>query len=261
MGAVEIPRFLYDFDFDDGTITSLSEASADLADDNVVNDLVGKKWRSGGDDDEWVKFDLGAATTITDVSIFGHNLTDAATVTLCGHAANLGDLAGDWIGTATYDTAFDWNSRNLVQFPAASNNLQWWFINFDDAANPDTYIEIGRICAGSYVSLGMRYFVDWKKDLIDPSESDITEGRQKYHLEKEEYWLYNLMMKSMNSADRDTLETLFRAVKNVNPLVVHFAPTGDINDDTIYCEITTPMATSVKLINRGDVRMQLEEKL
>jgi len=256
---------MHSFDFDDATITSSTEASTDLVDDNVVNDLVGRKWRATGDANEYIIFDLTATPpTITDISIFGHNFTSGAMVNLFCAVANHGAVLANWVANATYQNTFVWGTdftaRNLVAFPATGNDQRYWCLWIQDAANTDTYVEVGRICGGAYSSLQLRYFHDWEKELIDPSESDKTEGRQKYHLEKDEYWLYNVKMKNMDVTDMDVLEVIFRAVKNVNPFVMHFTPTAQLNDDTIYCELITPLSIAMKMIRRGNVRLQFEEK-
>ena len=134
-------RFLYTFKNDLATITSSSE-SGTLIDDNVVNVFVAKKWRTTGDAAEWIKFDLGSAKKITQVAIFGHNLTDASVITLEAHASDT------WVAP-TYSKVLTWGEFCITEY--IDQTFQWWRITFADASNPDTYIEIGRICMGEYV--------------------------------------------------------------------------------------------------------------
>lgn len=169
-------RFLYDFKFDDATITSSSEASG-LPDDNAVDDFVAKKWRTTADTGQWIKFDLGSpAKKITMVAIFGHNLTSGATITL--EASSDNDWEGE--GDPEYSQVMTWNEKAIVEF--LDETYQWWRITFEDGDNSDTYIEIGRICAGEYIEPTVNVSQDVQKQYIDPSVKQESEEIGRAHV-------------------------------------------------------------------------------
>ncbi len=242
-------RFLYTFKFDTGTITSSSEVTG-LPDDNAVHAFVARVWRTTGDTSEWIKFDMGSAKKITMVAIFGHNLTSGATVTV---EANSSD---SWT-TPAYTATITWNERVLVKF--LDQTYRWWRITFADAANPDGYIEIGRICAGEYVEPDVNVTEEVSKRVVDPSTRRESEGRQVYTVEKNEYRVYGVRFTGISRTQQSQLETMFRSVKTIRPLVFALDPDNYPADETIYCIITTPLEFSLGALAYGDVDLTFEE--
>ena len=244
-------RFLYTFKFDTATISSSSEVSG-LPDDNVVDDFVAKVWRTTADTGQWIKFDLGSALKITQVSLFGHNLTSGATITL---QANSSD---SW-GAPAYSQAMTWDDKVIIKF--IDQTYRWWRITFEDGSNPDTYIEVGRICAGEYIEPDVNVNQEVQKKIIDPSTRTETEGRQGYTIEKPEYRVFSVYFSDIDRTQQDQLETLFRAVKTINPLVFALDPDNHPADDTIYCMVTTPLSITQGALENGNVPITFEEKV
>jgi len=244
-------RFLYTFKFDDATITSSSEASG-LPDDNAVDDFVAKKWRTTADTGQWIKFDLGSAKKITMAAIFGHNLTSGATITLEANASD------SW-GEPSYSQALTWNEKAIVEF--LDQTYQWWRITFEDGSNPDTYLEIGRICAGEYIEPTVNVSQDVQKQYIDPSVKQESAGRQGYAIEKEVYRVFDVMFTGIDRTQQDQLIAMFKAVKNIYMLVFALDPNNYPEEDTIYCQLTTPLQQAIGALEYGDVPLSFEEKV
>ena len=245
-------RFLYTFKFDSATISSSSEVSG-LPDDNIVHDFVARKWRTTADTGQWIKFDLGAAKKISMVALFGHNLTSGATVTL---QANSDDY---WGGPPSYVKALTWNGRAIVEF--ISQTYRWWRITFEDGSNPDGYIEVGRICAGEFYEPGVNVTQDVQKRIIDPSQKSESAGRQGYVIERDEYRVYEVEFTGIERTQQGEIETMFRAVKNINMLVFALDPDNYPENDTIYCKLTTPYAAALGALEYGDMSLGFEEKV
>ena len=244
-------RFLHSFKFDTATITSSSEVSG-LPDDNAVHDFVAKKWRTTADTGQWIKFDMATATKIKMLAIFGHNLTSGAAVTLQGNATD------SW-GPPSYTKALTWNEKAIVEF--IDETYRWWRITIEDGSNPDGYIEIGRICAGEYIEPDVNVNEEVQKRIVDPSFIQESEGRQGYAVEKNAYRTYDVMFTGIARAQQDQLETIFRAVKNIYPLVFALDPDNYPEADTLYCMITTPLAHALTALGYGDVTISFEEKV
>jgi len=237
--------------FDAAAITSSSEVTG-LPDDNAVHAFVARVWRTTGDAAEWIKFDMGSAKKITMVAIFGHNLTSGATVTV---EANSSD---SWT-TPAYTGAITWNELALVKF--LDQTHRWWRITFADAANPDGYIEIGRICAGEYVEPAVNVTEEVIRTVADPSNAEEAEGRQGWYYEKPKYRVCQVKFTGIARAQQDQLETMFRAVGNTRPMVFALDPDNYPSDDTIYCHLTTPLAVALGALAYGDVGLTFEEKV
>ena len=244
-------RFLYTFKNDIATITSSSE-SGSLIDDNVVDDFVQKKWRTTGDTAEWIKFNLGSAKKITAIALFGHNLTNAATITLEAHASDA------W-GAPTYTKVMTWGELCIIEF--IDQTFQWWRITIADAANPDTYIEIGRICMGEYIEPGINITHDVQKSWYDPSLKEVTEGRQVYVIIKTKYREYSINYDTIDRTLQDQIETLFRAVGNTEPFVFVLDPTDYPEEDTIYCLIVSNISMALSILANGSLNILLQEQV
>ncbi len=142
-------RILYNLDtWDAATVTGSSQANTDLVPANVLHDHVSKLWRTTGKASENIVFDLGAATNITVFSMFTFNLTASATVTL---QANTADSWGSpaYSQALTIATDADGNVlQRLVYF--LDETYRYWRVTFADSGNAASYLQIGRIAAGTY---------------------------------------------------------------------------------------------------------------
>jgi hypothetical protein len=242
-------RFLSTMKFDTATITASSAASG-LPAANAVDTFVAKVWRTTGKTSEWIKFDLGSAKKNTMIAIFGHNLTSGATVTV---QANSTDA---WI-PPSYSHAVTWNAQAMVLF--LDQTYRWWRIAIADTGNPDGYIEIGRICAGEYYEPAVNVTDGIQRKVMDPSTIEESEGRQGYAVEKETYRTYEVQFTGIALAQQQELETIFRAVKTIRPLVFALDPDNAPETDTIYCRITTGLGTSLQGLGEGEVTLAFQE--
>jgi len=243
-------RFLYTHKFDTGTITSSSEASSSLADDNVVHDFVSKQWRTTADTGQWIKFDLTTPGKITMLAIFGHNLSSGATVTIEANATD------SWV-TPSYSHAMTWNALAMVEF--LDQTYRWWRITIEDNGNDDGYIEIGRICAGEYYEPGVNISQELQKKIVDPSFYQESEGRQGYAIDKTPYRTFDVQFTGISRTQQGELETMFRAVKTTGYLALALDPDNYPEADTIYCRMTTPLAHALGALGYGDVSISFEE--
>lgn len=251
-------RFLYDMKFDatDVVLTASSETDG-LPASNVVQEFVARMWRAESDGPsseypEWVKFDLGAAKTITMLAIFGHNLSASATVTI--QASN----TDSWTAPS-YSTTMTWNELALVKF-TGTQSYQWWRITFVDPANEYGYIEIGRICAGEYYEPGVNVTESVTKTLADPSTIEESDGRHGWAVEKPKYRTFGVQFTDITRTQQDELEDIFRAIGVTRPLVFALDPANYPEEDTIYCKMKGDLSRALKALEYGDVSLTFEEK-
>lgn len=231
-------RIMYDCAFDSATITSSSEEGA-LIDDNVVDDFVSKVWRSTGTADQWLKFDLGAAATLSGIGIFGHNLSAGATIRV--QATSVDDFSAG-ISTvpaggaqALIAMATDADGVVITQsvlFFAAK--YRWWRITVQDNANTDGYMEVGRVMGGEYWEAANNFRYDYGKQRTDPSLRDETEGQQLYVKKRKKFWAYMLAWSFMTQADQDQIEAIFENIGRSEPAMVSLDPDTYPAIETIY---------------------------
>ena len=242
-------RLLYNADtWDAATITSSSESSADLADDNAVHDHVSKPWRTTGISAEWIKFDLGGATNLTVFSMFSFNLTASATVTLEGNATD------SW-GSPTYSqvltvaTDADGNVLERIVF-YLNETFQWWRLTIADATNTDAYIDVGRVMAGAYYEPTRNIGDAFSISLVDPSEGARIPGRQSFYKDRKKFRRASVGFTLFDQTQADKWAAIFNKVGNTKPVVLSINPTTRPSTDSLYGYIATPLDLAHQLISQ-----------
>ena len=253
-------RLLYNADtWDAATITSSSE-TGDLVDDNIIHDFIGKPWRTTGDSSEWIKFDLATATKLTCIGIFGHNFTSAATVTL---EANATDSWGAPSYSQALTIAVDGDSvvfDRLVFF--LDQTYRWWRLTVVDAANPDTYIQIGRIMAGEYYEPPRSVSQGFTIAVMDPSEGGGQAGQQAAYRQQPKYRQAQAAFAFINQTQRDKFEALFRKIGRTEPLILALDPSTRASEDSLYCHLASPLSLAHLVAASYNVgRFTFEEKV
>jgi len=100
-------------------------------------------WRSNSLLDQYIKIDAGVGNTITaDCAVIAaHNLTSGATIKIQGNDTDA------WGGPPTLNETITYNADIMTKlFTSAA--LRFWRFFFDDPANTDGYIEVGRLSFG-----------------------------------------------------------------------------------------------------------------
>ena len=243
-------RILYNADtWDAATVTANSEVT-DLEGSNVVHDFISLPWRSTGDTSEWIKFDLGSATSITCIGIFKHNLTSGATVTL---EANATDSWGSPSYTQVLTIATDVDSAVLERIVFfLSESFQWWRITIADASNPDGYIQIGRIMAGAFYEFGRNFNSSFQLAMVDPSEGDETPGRQDYKRSRKRYRRATLGFTLQDRTQMEKLQAIMTKMGNSEPCILALDPTNYPTKDSMYCYLKTPLNLAHRFSNYFD---------
>tara|TARA_Y100000310_G_scaffold14259_1_gene14462 strand:- start:1554 stop:2330 length:777 start_codon:yes stop_codon:yes gene_type:complete len=234
MGA----RILYDTDTWDAAAISSNSETGDLVDDNVIDDDVSKVWRTTGDTSEWIVFDLGAAAALDMIGIFGHNLTAAATVTLQGHTA---DSWGAPDFSQTLEVVTDEDSvviPKIVEF-FTSTSKRYWRVLIADAANPDTYIQIGRIKAGAYYEPARSINERFSIMVVDPSEGQEEPGITPNFRSRTEYERISVAHEFASTTQRKEFRTLYRKVGKRVPVILSVDPTNEPTELSWFARIVS----------------------
>jgi len=253
-------RILYNADtWDAATITASTEANSDLAGTNVIHDHVAKKWRATGDTAEWVKFDLGGATKLTCVALFGFNFSSAATVTL---EANASDSWGSPSYSQALTIATDADSNvlsRLVFF--LDQTYQWWRITIADASNADGYVEVGRIIAGEYYEPTRGHRDAFSIDMVDPSEGVRAPGRQTFFKARNKFRRFSVGFDLYDQTQADKLSAIFDKIGTSEPCVVALDPSNRPSKDSGYCYLVTPLNQAHAFVARyNTATLVFEEK-
>lgn len=251
-------KFLYSNRFDSATVTSLN-AATNFPVANVQDRFLKKTYRSTGLSNQWLKFDLGSAQSVDMLTFFYNNLTSGATVTLYGHASDLGNLESSWSG-ATYKSVISssyFDSRVGLNFPGVS--LRWWLLGISDALNSNGYIEIGRVYAGSTVSPDENFSEDIHETFIDPSLQNWTVGGSAYSVSRERYKVFDFHFADLSAANQTIVRTLWSAVYKTEPFVIAFDSTDQPKEFTRYGLFTSDLNFSYSSNLRANTSMTFRE--
>lgn len=190
---------------DAATLAAGSEA-AGMGVANLQSDQPSERWRSGSlsaspAPSVYIEADLGGPQAIDTVILHGHNLTSAATWRIRGATsqANLtaapgydsrpaGSPATDisaWpaSGRPTTSGAKGWPGPLfsllwLGDGGAGAQNFRWWRVDLEDAANPDDYIQAGRLIVDGAWQPSRDMHFDAAAFIVDPSPREETVGGQ-----------------------------------------------------------------------------------
>jgi len=208
---------------DSGATVTGSTQVTNLEDDNVLDNFVAVPWRTTGDTDENLVIDLGSAKQVKVVGIFGHNFSSAATVHLEAHTADSwgAPAYGPTVLTVETDPLSDVLPK-IVFF--LDETYRYWRIRVQDAANVDTYIEIGRVWLGTYWTPTYNFSNGFRIDVVKPDRVSRAVLSGVYGREMPSYEVMSFSWSATNNplplADRDTLEAIYRAKGQTKPLLV-----------------------------------------
>lgn len=251
-------RFLTTTKFDTATATSLNNAGTAYVVANVQDRFLKKAYRSTGLTDQWLKFDLGSAKALTDFTFFYNNLTSAATVKLFGHASDMGNTVASWAAATFQQTITDFDTRaGLATF--ASTSLRWWFLGITDAANPDSYIQIGRVFAGESTSPTENFSENITINYMDPSDQTWSTGGHVYSVTRERAKEFSFQFVDVSTSNFDLIELVWLTSYKTEPLVIIFDKTDHPVDWTRYGVFSSDFDATYSANNRSNISLTFKE--
>jgi len=187
------------------TIPTASSEAADYPIENIQNIWPEYKHRTDGlAVPDWWKFDLVTAQDVDYVLLWKHNISAGGTNLIQGNAADA------W-GAPTVNDTPTWAADRLVHQLAATAHLRRWRIASTDAANPDGYLEAGRVFIGTYFEF--RYSYARKTPILyDPSEIQYTQGGQLISTRRTQFRGMRYEFSAVDAAEFATLAEIYEAV-------------------------------------------------
>ena len=207
-------RLIYSSQIDDTvTYTPVSE-NANYPVENIYSQRLSKKYRTTGDTAESIIMDAGLGNTIkaNSFTIAGHNFTSAATLHIQANAADA------W-GAPTLDETITWAAETIAAFFTLTD-LRYWRFTMVDAANTDTYLEMGNLKLAEYLQItkGPARGVTLKK--TDTTQSFMSGGGQYFATQGYTVRNGSLNFPHWTNAVAATYETMLDAVINAVPVVM-----------------------------------------
>ena len=165
------PLILYDNLADDtGAILTASSTAAGYDVNNVKDRKLFTSWKSTGGATEWIKIDMGAASTryVDSFAISAHNLKSAGNITIA-----VGYSDDDVTYSDIYPAATPYHMvRNQtmvwdqITWSSSTNGHRYWRMQFTDCTSA---IQIGAICVGRAL-----VFPDYMQDGFDPDSFSLV---------------------------------------------------------------------------------------
>ena len=172
--------------FDAAALTGLGTIAGALPVTNLQNAQLGTVTRWTSLAGMGVEIDLGSAKAINLIAALSHNGTSAATWRIRGATsqANLTASPGYDSGTISMWPVTGKPSLtgylSSLKFLAAAQTFRWWRIDFTDAANPDGYLDVGRVYVDAAFQPSRNLSYGWRILPIDPSIKLETLGGQSF---------------------------------------------------------------------------------
>jgi hypothetical protein len=137
--------------------------------------------------------DLGTASAVNLIALIAHSATADATWRIRG-----ADTEADLTAAPGYDSGdvtmwpstgrpSGWTKLTSLHLPDSAQTYRWWRIDITDAANPDGFLDIGRLyIAAAWQPLRNLAF-GWQLAWVDPSEQQRSQGGAVYVRELPSY--------------------------------------------------------------------------
>lgn len=179
---------------------------------------------------EAITFDLGSAQQIdTFVLLFdpvsGLKLSPNAVVRIQGNATNnFAAPAVDVVVTAS--TQFNIFS----QYWSSGQNYRYWRVKVTDPANPNLYVELGKIILAKATVLTRQAANGFKAAMIDRSKKMKNDYGHEYVDSYPLQTTLDVKLNAMPYADAKTINSIFQRVGTAIPIWVAADPTGVVFD-------------------------------
>jgi hypothetical protein len=239
-------------DFDAATLTASSEETNYEA-TNLQDINLDKTWRTTNDATEYIVLDAGVGNTFTVdcVSILGHNLTNAATIKFQMHTADA------W-GAPDLDEAITWRSDTMVKY-FTSTSKRYARFYFEDAANTDGYIEIGRLFMSAYLQFNPSSLANFTIANIRNDIQSVSITNSLYSDKGVGYRQFKYSFPKTDYNEFANIRTMYNLIGKHTPFVFMNYDTRFTEIAPAYVAISRDLTERWRGHNKIEYRLQLRE--
>jgi hypothetical protein len=157
----------------DAGVIVASDQELTLPASNLQNPHVARRWRSRFAP-AFALVDLGAATPIDTVALFGMTLGAAGTVRARISSSDATGAAGDVFDSGTVPVDANYGTYiGLLGAPASGR-----YVRFDLADTGAAFVEAGRVFVGTRTAFTYNHIYGWQRGWVDRSVRTKTRGGQ-----------------------------------------------------------------------------------
>ena len=248
-------RFSYANLVDSADLTPSSQIST-LPAANLQDSRPTAVWRTEGCADESVVIDLGSPGTATLAALLEHNLTSSATISLQANSAD------SWT-SPPFSASLDWHPSIIIElFNQVS--YRYWRLAVADSANPDGYLQIGRLWLGDCFQPARDFDKDFSIRRVDPSEVSYGDSGSRTVSDRTPYRVASIRFSS--TAEKDAFDQLIAAVGAGKDFIAALDPDGlvwsdGLHDYTLYCHLESAPEWGHRVNDRWSLAMRLRETI
>lgn len=200
--------------------------------------------------------DLGSAKEVKALVVYDHNFTDAVTLVIEGHTSD------SW-GAPDFQESITYNASKQIHYLSAATTKRYWRLSVTDAANTDSYIEIGEMILASYFEVSKMYA--WRpgrnnRSIIKANAGPYGVRNRRYY---NEAFDHDYQFRNLTDADITAFDLMLTTIRSkstgkIDP-VVWTPDTSDSN--TSYLVEFNGLRSVEKFTSLHDASLNLTEIL
>ena len=217
----------YNNKLDDSAITATSQ-NAGFPVENLKNFIPSKVYKTGDTDlVEEIYFDFGTVTSITDLVIHNHNLSDVTALSISASAYS------DYSSPVTVDLTDAISSNDTISFSLGLEaDVRYWKLSFTKSDATDVK-SIGRMFLGtSFVTAqtGNPDYDGYSIANVDLSISAASIGGQVYSEHKAQFRTLDLNFTGRGQSVKDSMDLVFKTVGSWKPYFIQVSDVSPLNE-------------------------------
>lgn len=219
---------------------------------NLTDDAKSKTWRSTNLTLPKIRATWASAQTISGVALAFTNLIQGSTFAITLYNATSGGTLLYNSGALSVGYGYDapkgftsigsssfayGGGANVSAFFAAISGVLRMEIEFTSASNPDNYIEVSRIIAGSHITTDRDISEGANIGFIDSTTGQRTSSGNYITDRGTITRAIDFPLNAFGAADKAILNNLFRSVGKSQPIFASIVPTGGIGEEQLSAQM------------------------
>lgn len=217
---------------------------------------------------EWIRWDLGTGSMPGAFVLIGKRnegiqLTSSAVVTLIGNST-------DTTTSPQYSQVLDWNEDAIAIIDAdglyQASGLRYWWLDIQDASNPDGYIEVSNVYLGeAYETTQGSINFPFETELVDGSRTDYSEAGNAFTNVVQITEEMDIRWFALNVAEKEYLEEFISIYQMAYPFFISLDPDAVFSSSSgkwiKYCRFVSVPKFTLEQPNLYSATWTLREEL
>jgi hypothetical protein len=208
------------------TVVTATSQAAKFPAINVKSGFRQVRWRSTGLSNQYIMFDFGEEKDFGAVILTNHNLTSSAIVNLRGSTD--GFVSSDDLLTPVQVTG------DPIVMYSGNNYYRYAALEITDTDNTNSYVSIGKIFLGTYITSRKNYDYGWSTKKIDLSQEIMSLNGVTHTNVKPKFTTIPLPFTYVDDEQKREIEVLESVVGTSYPFFITLDPDLEPSGSTYY---------------------------